>query len=172
MPDKMPYTAHVYCVVDEASRTVKYVRKAEKPIRTYADQQSAWYGITRSIQTKSSPESRRIKLVYPDGRPDEWYMQHWVLRATGYWRSRSTNAWRLRLPVQCQPYTLVEEPQTMNNMTMKVDGNILTITVDLSAPTTPSSSGKTDIIASSQGNVDVPGNPGVKLGLNIYRAKK
>ncbi len=60
----------------------------------------------------------------------------------------------------------------MNNMTMKVDGNILTITVDLSAPTTPSSSGKTDIIASSQGNVDVPGNPGVKLGLNIYRAKK
>jgi len=60
----------------------------------------------------------------------------------------------------------------MNNMTLKVDGNILTITVDLSAPTTPSSSGKTDIIASSQGNVDLPGNPGVKLGLNIYRTKK
>jgi len=172
MPDRMPYTAHVYCVVDEESRTVKYVRKAEKPIRTYADQQRAWYGITRSIQTKSSPESRRIKLVYPDGRPDEWYMPQWVLRATADRRSRFTNAWRLRLPVQCQPYTLVEEPQTMNNMTLKVDGNILAITVDLSVPTTPSSSGKTDIIASSQGNVDVPGNPGVKLGLNIYRTKK
>ena len=60
----------------------------------------------------------------------------------------------------------------MNNMTLNVTGNILTITVDLSAPTTPSSSGKTDIIASSQGNADVPGKPGVKLGLNIYRTKK
>ena len=60
----------------------------------------------------------------------------------------------------------------MNNMTLSVTGNILTITVDLSAPTTPSSSGKTDIIASSQGNADVPGKPGVKLGLNIYRTKK
>jgi len=60
----------------------------------------------------------------------------------------------------------------VNNMTLNVTGNILTITVDLSAPTTPSSSGKTDIIASSQGNVDLPGNPGVKLGLNIYRTKK
>jgi hypothetical protein len=57
-------------------------------------------------------------------------------------------------------------------MTLNVTGNILTITVDLSAPTTPSSSGKTDIIASSQGNVDVPGKPGVKIGLNIYRTKK
>jgi hypothetical protein len=57
-------------------------------------------------------------------------------------------------------------------MTLNVTGNILTITVDLSAPTTPSSSGKTDIIASSQGNADVPGKPGVKLGLNIYRTKK
>lgn len=60
----------------------------------------------------------------------------------------------------------------MDNIKMTVDNGKLTIVVDLSAPTTPSASGKTDVIASTRGNADVPGQQGVKVGLNIYRARK
>ena len=44
----------------------------------------------------------------------------------------------------------------MKNVDMKVAGNILTITVDLAKEFGPSSSGKTIIIASTEGNVSVP----------------
>ena len=50
---------------------------------------------------------------------------------------------------------------------MKVDGNMLTITVDLSQEFGPSSSGKTTIIATTEGNVTIPGRE-EKIGLNIY----
>jgi hypothetical protein len=46
----------------------------------------------------------------------------------------------------------------------------LTITVDLSKEFGPSSSGKTIIIASTEGNVAVP-NRDEKVGLNVYRKK-
>ena len=59
----------------------------------------------------------------------------------------------------------------MKNVEMKVDGNILTITVDLSKEFGPSSSGKTIIIASTEGNVSVPGAEDKKVGLNVYRRK-
>ena len=55
----------------------------------------------------------------------------------------------------------------MKNCTMKVEGNTLTITVDLSQDNGPSKSGKTRIIASTEGNQAV--QPGVKVGLNVYR---
>lgn len=58
----------------------------------------------------------------------------------------------------------------MLNTNVKLEGNILTITVDLSKEFGPSSSGKTTIIASTQGNQSV-GNDGVKLGLNVYKPK-
>lgn len=51
---------------------------------------------------------------------------------------------------------------------MKVEGNILTITVDLSKDFGKSSSGKSVIIASTEGNMTVPGRE-EKIGLNIYR---
>jgi len=54
---------------------------------------------------------------------------------------------------------------------MKVDGNILTITVDLTKDFGPSSSGKTIIIASTEGNASVPGHDAVKMGLNVYKKK-
>lgn len=61
----------------------------------------------------------------------------------------------------------------MDNVNMSIkDDRYLIITVDLKAPTTPSASGKTDVIASTRGNADVPGQPGIKIGLNIYRARK
>lgn len=58
----------------------------------------------------------------------------------------------------------------MKNVRMTVDKNILTITVDLSKDFGPSSSGKTIIIASTEGNVAIPDRE-EKVGLNVYRKK-
>lgn len=61
----------------------------------------------------------------------------------------------------------------MDNIDMSIkDDRYLVITVDLKAQTTPSASGKTDVLASTRGNADVPGQTGVKIGLNIYRTRK
>lgn len=57
----------------------------------------------------------------------------------------------------------------MKNVDMKKNGNLLTITVDLAKEFGPSASGKTIIIASSEGNKSVPGHEDVKIGLNVYR---
>jgi hypothetical protein len=59
----------------------------------------------------------------------------------------------------------------MQNVTVKVEGNKLVIEVDLTKELRPSSSGKTILIASSEGNANVPGHEGVKFGLNVYRKK-
>jgi hypothetical protein len=59
----------------------------------------------------------------------------------------------------------------LKNIEMKVDGNILTITVDLTKDFGPSSSGKTIIIASTEGNASIPGHDAVKVGLNVYKKK-
>lgn len=59
----------------------------------------------------------------------------------------------------------------MKNVEMSIDGNILTIKVDLTKEFGPSTSGKTIIIASSEGNQSVPGKETVKIGLNVYRKK-
>ncbi len=58
----------------------------------------------------------------------------------------------------------------MKNVQMTVDGTILTIKVDLAKEFGPSSSGKTTIVASTEGNVAVP-NRDEKVGLNVYRKK-
>ena len=58
----------------------------------------------------------------------------------------------------------------MKNVEMSVEGNVLTIKVDLSKDYGPSSSGKTIIVASTEGNVSIP-NREEKLGLNVYRKK-
>lgn len=57
----------------------------------------------------------------------------------------------------------------MKNVDLKLNGNILTITVDISKEYGRSSSGKSLIIASTEGNVSVEGKEEVKVGLNIYR---
>lgn len=57
----------------------------------------------------------------------------------------------------------------MNNVKMTVKGNTLTIEVDLSKEIGPSKSGKTTLIASTGGNVSVPGKDDIKVGLNIYK---
>lgn len=58
----------------------------------------------------------------------------------------------------------------MKNVELSVKGNILTIMVDLTKEFGPSSSGKTIIIASTEGNFPLPGR-GEVLGLNVYRKK-
>jgi hypothetical protein len=58
----------------------------------------------------------------------------------------------------------------MKNVEMSVDGNILTIKVDLSKEYGPSSSGKTIIVASTEGNISIPDRE-EKCGLNVYRKK-
>jgi hypothetical protein len=61
----------------------------------------------------------------------------------------------------------------MKNVEMTVDGDVLTLNIDLSKEFGPSKSGKTIIVASTEGNKSVPGRT-EKVGLNIYRqeAKK
>jgi len=58
------------------------------------------------------------------------------------------------------------------NVEVTVNGDELTIVVDLSADTEPSASGKTNIIASTGGNKIIAQN--TFLGLNVYEyaAKK
>ena len=57
----------------------------------------------------------------------------------------------------------------MKNVNLTVNGNVLTITVDLSQNQGKSASGKNTIIASTGGNIEIPNGNGAKLGLNIYR---
>jgi hypothetical protein len=58
----------------------------------------------------------------------------------------------------------------MKNVELSVTGNTLTITVDLTKEFGPSSSGKTIIIASTEGNFRLPERDEM-VGLNVYRKK-
>lgn len=56
----------------------------------------------------------------------------------------------------------------VKNVEMSVEGSILTIRVDLSQTFGKSSSGKSTIIASTEGNQSVPERENIKIGLNVY----
>jgi hypothetical protein len=56
------------------------------------------------------------------------------------------------------------------NVDMKINGDKLVITVDLSQDFGKSKSGKTTIIATTEGNVSLPGHEEIKMGLNIYKS--
>ena len=60
----------------------------------------------------------------------------------------------------------------MKNVEMKLDGDILTIKVDVTKEFGPSASGKTIIIATTEGNIPIPEKEDVKIGLNIYKKKQ
>ena len=59
----------------------------------------------------------------------------------------------------------------MKNIKTEVKGNTLTITIDLKGKQWASASGKTSMIASTEGNTTVDGTDGMKLGLNAYFPK-
>lgn len=52
------------------------------------------------------------------------------------------------------------------NVKATIEGTTLTLEIDLSAKTEPSGSGKTLIVATTQGNKELED---VKIGLNIYK---
>jgi hypothetical protein len=58
----------------------------------------------------------------------------------------------------------------MQNIAISREGNTLTLRVDLSKSLGISKSGKSEIIASTSGNVSLEGAPDIKLGINIYRS--
>jgi len=60
----------------------------------------------------------------------------------------------------------------MKNVVVTVKGSKLTIEVDLTKDFGPSASGKTVIVASSEGNAAVPENPDMKIGLNVFKHAK
>lgn len=57
----------------------------------------------------------------------------------------------------------------MENITFQVEGDQLVLVVDLSHEAGESSSGKSIIIATTGGNVSVPGHEDIKIGMNVYR---
>jgi ABC-type molybdate transport system ATPase subunit len=61
------------------------------------------------------------------------------------------------------------EAQKMKNVEMKLEGDILTIKVDVTKEFGPSASGKTIIIATTEGNISIPDKDEIKIGLNVYR---
>ncbi len=58
----------------------------------------------------------------------------------------------------------------MKNVDFKINDNILTITVDLTKTYGPSSTGKTIIVATTEGNFPLPGRTEF-VGVNVYRKK-
>lgn len=54
-----------------------------------------------------------------------------------------------------------------SNITATIEGDTLTLTIDLATTLGPSRSGKTTLIASTNGNAVLP--DGSRLGLNVYR---
>lgn len=88
------------------------------------------------------------------------------------WSSRAYQNKAALLPSTLEPVLICTygEDTLMKNVELTVDGTMLTITVDLSKDFGPSSSGKTTIIASTEGNVSIPDRE-EKIGLNIYKKK-
>ena len=60
----------------------------------------------------------------------------------------------------------------MENVKIERKGKVLTITVDLSKKGIPSKSGKTLVIASTNGNQRIDGEGDIVVGLNVYTPKK
>jgi hypothetical protein len=56
-----------------------------------------------------------------------------------------------------------------NNIDATIEANVLTLRIDLSKTLGPSKSGKTTLIASTNGNAVLP--DGSRVGVNIYRPK-
>ena len=60
-----------------------------------------------------------------------------------------------------------EKENAMKNVEIKNEKNVMTIKVDMSKTFGASKSGKTTIIASTEGNTQI--QPGIFVGLNVYK---
>jgi len=59
----------------------------------------------------------------------------------------------------------------LQNIEATIDGKILILKIDLTQELGPSSSGKSTKVASSEGNVSVPGHEDIKIGVNVYKQR-
>ncbi len=59
----------------------------------------------------------------------------------------------------------------MENVKIDRKADILTITIDLSKPGTPSSTGKTMVIASTKGNQKIDPEKNIFVGVNVYKTR-
>lgn len=61
----------------------------------------------------------------------------------------------------------------LDNIKLTTHGDLLRIEIDLSRELGPSSSGKSMIVATTRGNVEIPGHPDpdLKLGLNLFKPR-
>jgi hypothetical protein len=66
----------------------------------------------------------------------------------------------------------MEAREMAKNVTMRMEGKKLIIEIEMDQDFGPSKSGKTRIIASTEGNISAPGDEDVKIGLNVYRYNK
>ena len=57
----------------------------------------------------------------------------------------------------------------MRNVETLISGDTLVIKINLKATAQPSASGKSEVLASTEGNQDVQGAPGLKLGINLFK---
>lgn len=57
----------------------------------------------------------------------------------------------------------------MQNINLELKGDILVITIDLTKEFGKSKSGKSNIIATTAGNISIPNHSDLHLGLNLYR---
>jgi hypothetical protein len=56
----------------------------------------------------------------------------------------------------------------MKNVEMTMEGKTLIIKIDTTKRLGKSASGKTEMIASTSGNVSIPENDNIKIGVNCY----
>ncbi|MDO9341560.1 MAG: hypothetical protein Q7T72_13685 [Bacteroidales bacterium] len=59
----------------------------------------------------------------------------------------------------------------MENVKIDRKADILTITIDLSKPGTPSATGKTMVIASTKGNQKIDPEKNIFVGVNVYKTR-
>ena len=59
----------------------------------------------------------------------------------------------------------------MKNVDVCVSGDTLVIKVNLAAARTPSKSGKSEVLGSTEGNQPIPGFPEIRFGLNVFETK-
>ena len=57
----------------------------------------------------------------------------------------------------------------MDNVQIEVQDNKAVITIDLTKDFGPSKSGKTIVVATTRGNVPIPGSDTIKIGINCYK---
>lgn len=57
----------------------------------------------------------------------------------------------------------------MQNIEMTLEGRILTIKIDITKELGPSKTGKSILVATTEGNKSLPGVEGMKVGINVYK---